>query len=1015
MRTWIGKIGVAISAALVVAGCMDQGVIENDRASGDEVVEIDPDHEHFHRHGTVVLAETPEELERQVVDGTFLATSEDGFVDAMVVVTSENIGTIEYRVSGAERWQKAEMTLSEGKFHNAQIILDVPAHLVELRGLGDPTYVRVEMLPDVDHDHDHDLRPDEDSLGTEGEMQQLEQFLNEPGPWTLPDDVRQAGEEQSVRYDSASQCGGGMQPGASNLGQYIDEHFEGVRAIQGYNCRTIRGSNSLSMHATGRAIDIMLPLDGGQAANAYGDPIGNWLVENAEDIGVQLIIWDETIWNGSRGGTKHRSYGGVHPHHDHLHVEINRDGANQNTPFFADGMPAPDDVGQPDPTFDFDFDVNLVGLDDFYADGSSRGIPDALPGQELEAHIDITNTSDEVVRGVEIGYSVDDAYLAERDYGIYTDHPAYDRQSWQRNSADPAESTDNPGALGGEGRLAMHAFSPNETKRVVIKLEADKYSLPDLSVDHPQVRAWLTHADNVFEHSDGNWDDVAPLTELEGEQRQIRDRAKLDILSPDEWLFESLRDERDLEGWSTCSTGQHDAFIHNTNMGAMSMEISGDRACMSAPAWTRVDADAYDEMVISVRSHGGAHRQAIEWVSDHHLGAAQFPCNEVDRVSGSERYESSAAVSKQAFPGGANTAVLVYGEEPTSDASVAARLAAHHGGPLLLTRSDSLPDAVAQELARLNPNKVVLVGGEAVIGQQVEGAVESTGVDVQRVAGANRFATAAAVAREVGDGADEAILISAADSHLIDGAYAVGLAAQLDAPIFLAQGDHLPDATRDALSQMGIESTLVIGGEGAIASSVKEQLPSPRRLAGATRFETAAAVSAAFFESANSPEHLYIAGDDNMIDGVVASATGGLVMPSSSDALTPNVAALLGGQISSTTLVGGTGALSEQVERDACEAFGIEAAYEASDTVVFDSVGDGNFHDLVVPIGDTSQWRGMISHLRVMPHYDEAPSTTESRWYDTGRIFFQNSSTGETSSDIYEAVSQDKRVDIDVR
>lgn len=57
----------------------------------------------------------------------------------------------------------------------------------------------------------------------------------------------------------------------------------------------------LSVHAIGRAIDLMVPMEAGDANNGLGDPVANWLVENAEFIGIQRVIWDKAYWNGERG------------------------------------------------------------------------------------------------------------------------------------------------------------------------------------------------------------------------------------------------------------------------------------------------------------------------------------------------------------------------------------------------------------------------------------------------------------------------------------------------------------------------------------------------------------------------------------------------------------------------------------------------------------------------------------------------------------------------------------------
>jgi hypothetical protein len=91
----------------------------------------------------------------------------------------------------------------------------------------------------------------------------------------------------------------------------------------------------LSVHAIGRAIDLMVPMAGRDADNTLGDQVANWLVENAESIGIQRVIWDKAFWNGQRGFGPLASTS--LPHTDHIHVELSVDGANKRTPFFTSG------------------------------------------------------------------------------------------------------------------------------------------------------------------------------------------------------------------------------------------------------------------------------------------------------------------------------------------------------------------------------------------------------------------------------------------------------------------------------------------------------------------------------------------------------------------------------------------------------------------------------------------------------------------------------------------------------
>lgn len=175
-----------------------------------------------------------------------------------------------------------------------------------------------------------------------------------PGPWAIPDDVRAAGDQQFVEFTSAGPwvgeegCGGGLLEGTSILRDYLAEYFPQAHAIGGYSCRPIVGDpDTMSVHATGRALDIMIyPVgypDGAEADNEMGDPIANWFIENAERIGVQQIIWDRWLWRAEDApGEKDRAYTGEHPHNDHVHVELSVEAADLGTPFFQEEQGPPE-------------------------------------------------------------------------------------------------------------------------------------------------------------------------------------------------------------------------------------------------------------------------------------------------------------------------------------------------------------------------------------------------------------------------------------------------------------------------------------------------------------------------------------------------------------------------------------------------------------------------------------------------------------------------------------------------
>lgn len=144
------------------------------------------------------------------------------------------------------------------------------------------------------------------------------------GRWIPPAHVVNAGNQQYLPYTGApDRCSGTMLPGTRALARHLVAAFAGGRSYGGYSCRANTADpSSLSVHASGRAIDLFVPLHGTQADNDLGDPIANYLIENASRLGVEFIVWDRTSWGAHRAAPKHRYYSGPHPHHDHLHIEL---------------------------------------------------------------------------------------------------------------------------------------------------------------------------------------------------------------------------------------------------------------------------------------------------------------------------------------------------------------------------------------------------------------------------------------------------------------------------------------------------------------------------------------------------------------------------------------------------------------------------------------------------------------------------------------------------------------------
>lgn len=174
---------------------------------------------------------------------------------------------------------------------------------------------------------------------------------------------------------------------------------------------------------------------------------------------------------------------------------------------------------------------------------------------------------------------------------------------------------------------------------------------------------------------------------------------------------------------------------------------------------------------------------------------------------------------------------------------------------MLLTKPDSLPPVTRDELERLNPDRIVILGGVGAVAANVENALGDYAPDVDRMAGANRYATAAAVSAAHYDPGVNKVYI--ANGEGFADALAGAPAAAVDgAPLLLALRDSIPQPTIDELTRLGPNEIVILGGTGVISDAVASQLEAYAgsgnavRLAGANRYETAAAISAYAFPDA---------------------------------------------------------------------------------------------------------------------------------------------------------------------
>jgi YVTN family beta-propeller protein len=111
----------------------------------------------------------------------------------------------------------------------------------------------------------------------------------------------------------------------------------------------------------------------------------------------------------------------------------------------------------------------------------------------------------------------------------------------------------------------------------------------------------------------------------------------------------------------------------------------------------------------------------VNTVSDATFAALQAiapPGGLVGRLAGADRYDTSAAISASSYAGGTKTVYVASGEN-FPDALSGSPAAIVENGPVLLVTKSSVPDAVKNELRRLKPDQIIVLGGPGSVSDAV--------------------------------------------------------------------------------------------------------------------------------------------------------------------------------------------------------------------------------------------------------------------------------------------------------
>ena len=296
------------------------------------------------------------------------------------------------------------------------------------------------------------------------------------------------------------------------------------------------------------------------------------------------------------------------------------------------------------------------------------------------------------------------------------------------------------------------------------------------------------------------------------------------------------------------------------------------------------------------------------------------------RLGGNTALDTMRVIVGKGFS--SSDCVVVATASSFKDALTASGLAGLLGCPLLITGKGGLSAQTRAEIVRLGASKCYVIGGAAVIPEQVVSQIASAGniKSIERIYGQTAADTAIAVfnAGDVIQGWNNVCFVATAKSAQ-DALAASPVAYARRCPILLAttkQADgsySLNDKTIDTIKEYGFAKVVICGGTSAVSSKVEGQLSgvSCMRKAGKNSIETSIELANYGIALGMKPDKLGVATAEGYKDALCGAAFCGhnnapiVLARNNNRSAADNFVAKRKGSIKTAYMFGGKAALSD--------------------------------------------------------------------------------------------------------
>ena len=212
----------------------------------------------------------------------------------------------------------------------------------------------------------------------------------------------------------------------------------------------------------------------------------------------------------------------------------------------------------------------------------------------------------------------------------------------------------------------------------------------------------------------------------------------------------------------------------------------------------------------------------------------------VNRIFGEDRYLTASEVSDYGWEN--RDYIIIANGTSGIDSLTGSSIAGILNSPILFCKNSELTEATKDGIVDLKARNAIILGGEGAVGYEIENELIEMGLNVKRIGGQNRYETAALIGFEVENRISKGIVDKTAilvnGYGLADALTASFLSSKMFYPTLLTLKDTIPEETKEALKDLGINKLIIVGGEGVISNSIDFSGFDVVRVFGNDRYET---------------------------------------------------------------------------------------------------------------------------------------------------------------------------------